>query len=713
MLVPGYEILSKLRKGGMGVVYKARHLALDCVVALKMIRDDVLVGADALTRFRTEAQAIARLHHSNIVQIHDVGEVGGLPYFSLEFCTGGNLDEKLNGTPLLPKDAARQVEVLARAMHAAHQQNVIHRDLKPANVLLAADGTAKITDFGLAKKLDEVGVTHSGAIMGTPSYMAPEQAAGKPEEVGPLSDVYALGAILYECLTGRPPFKAATVMDTLVQVLADDPVPPRQLQSKTPRDLETICLKCLQKEPGKRYATAADLAEDLRRFQAGEPIRARPVGVVERGWRWCKRYPSRAGLAAAVMLAVAGATAGAVWYQQDRAGRALEHALKAVGTEHDVTGALEEAKAFIKQAAGFHDDPTKWEAALVEARSAVMRADGVLNTGVDDTGQLRRRVDAVLAEMEAAERDRRMIARLEDARFQAAAAGNENGFDKSGAIALYAAAFRLDDKEWDSLGAGEAAARINRRAIREELLAALADWSYSTPNKDDMKRLRRVLQATDPDPASFPNRWNAALEQRDWDTLEVLAINPEMKDQPAARLVLMARGLYGAGDPVGAVNFLKDASGRHPGDFWINFELAYAHTHSKPEAVDEEIRYFTAALTLRPKSAGAHYNLGNALHNKHQLDEAIAEFRKALQIQPDSVWAHNSLGVALSDKHQLDEAIAEYRKALRIQPDAAYAHTNLGNALHDKHQLDEAIAEHRKAIQIQPDLANAHTNLGN
>ena len=219
----------------MGVVYEARQAKLDRVVALKMLLSGGHAGDAALARFRTEAEAIARLQHPNIVQIHEVGEHGGLPYLALEYCGGGSLEKKLAGTPLLPSQAAALVEQLARAMQAAHDKGVIHRDLKPANVLLAADGTPKITDFGLAKKLDEAGQTASGTVMGTPSYMAPEQAGGQSKEVGPACDVYALGAILYECLTGRPPFRAATALETLMQVVSEEPVPPRQLQRTVAR----------------------------------------------------------------------------------------------------------------------------------------------------------------------------------------------------------------------------------------------------------------------------------------------------------------------------------------------------------------------------------------------------------------------------------------------------------------------------------------------
>jgi serine/threonine protein kinase len=306
--LPGYEILGELGRGGMGVVYQARQLKLDRVVALKMIIAGGHAGAAELARFRNEAEAIARLQHPNIVQIHDVGDYGGLPFFSLEYCPGGSLDRQLNGTPMSAARAAALVETLARAVQAAHQKGVIHRDLKPANVLLADDGSPKITDYGLARKLDQAGQTQPGTVLGTPGYMAPEQAGGKgQQELGPACDIYALGAILYECLTGRPPFKAATPLDTVLQVLSDEPVPPSQLQPTSPRDLETICLKCLQKEPAKRYGSAEDLADDLRRFRAGEPILARPVSRLERLWRWGRRNPGLAGLsavAAALLLAV-------------------------------------------------------------------------------------------------------------------------------------------------------------------------------------------------------------------------------------------------------------------------------------------------------------------------------------------------------------------------------------------------------------------------
>jgi signal transduction histidine kinase/tRNA A-37 threonylcarbamoyl transferase component Bud32 len=282
-----YELLEEIARGGMGVVYKARQLASNRVVAVKMIRH---AGTEERRRFLVEAEAVARLRHPGIVQVYEVGEHNGLPYFALEFCPGGSLDKKLAGTPLPPREAARLVETLARAVHAVHRQGVVHRDLKPANVLLTADGQAKITDFGLANRFDEADRSSSGAVVGTPSYMAPEQVTSQPHQTGPAADTYALGSILYECLTGRPPFKAATVMDTLAQVLNDEPVAPRRLQPKVPRDLETICLKCLRKDPRSRYASAVALAEDLERFLVGRPVDlgqslvGRPVQTAQAAW---------------------------------------------------------------------------------------------------------------------------------------------------------------------------------------------------------------------------------------------------------------------------------------------------------------------------------------------------------------------------------------------------------------------------------------------
>jgi WD40 repeat protein len=303
--VAGYEVLAELGRGGMGVVYKARQRRLDRVVALKMIRAGQGADGPGRKRFDGEARAVARLQHPNIVQIYEVGEADGQPFLALELVEGQSLAQRLDGSPWPARPAAALAEVLARAMHHAHARGVIHRDLKPSNVLLAGPPercVPKVTDFGLARTLDTAGETGTGAVLGTPSYMAPEQAEGH-KGVGPAADVYGLGAILYELLTGRPPFRADAPLQTLRQVVGAEPLRPRLLNPVVPRDLETVCLKCLHKGPKKRYASALDLAEDLRRFLAGEPVAARPAGALERGGRWARRRPALALLLAVLLLA--------------------------------------------------------------------------------------------------------------------------------------------------------------------------------------------------------------------------------------------------------------------------------------------------------------------------------------------------------------------------------------------------------------------------
>ncbi len=351
LTIPGYEILGVLGHGGMGVVYKAREVALDRLVALKVVTAGAHASPEQLDRFRGEARAEARLRHPHIVQVHAVGEHQGFPYLSLEYMDGGNLAQRIARQPQPPREAAQLIYMLARTMAFAHQHGIIHRDLKPANILLQqrettnqADRTRedtreknasqtrtltgsssyssessnswftcvpKIADFGLAKSLeDESGHTRTGSLMGTPGYMSPEQASGGSKHIGPGADVWALGVILYELLVGRPPFQGVTMMDTLEQVRTREPVPPTQLQPKVPSDLETICLKSLRKEPSQRYTSAEALTEDLRRFLAGEPILARPVGSLERLTRWCRRNPRLAVLSVAVLLLLLTVAAG-------------------------------------------------------------------------------------------------------------------------------------------------------------------------------------------------------------------------------------------------------------------------------------------------------------------------------------------------------------------------------------------------------------------
>jgi len=345
--VPGYEILNELGRGGMGVVYKARQISLNRLVALKMIRGERDTDPIHLDRFRAEAEAIARLQHPNIVTIHEIDTHEGRPYIAFELVEGGSLDDKLGGRPQPPRQAAELIEALAGAIHYAHERGIIHRDLKPGNVLfqvahasvaahaddiggIPRGAMPKITDFGLARRMDSgPSRTRTGTILGTPCYMAPEQAAGKTGQRGRGVDIYALGAILYELLTGRPPLQGLTSIETIHLVRYTEPMWPRRLQPSVPRDLETICMKCLLKDPAKRYATAKELAVDLRRFLMGEPIAARSTPLWERGVKWVRRKPALATLLIGGVLAAAFLVATEIWFRAQ-----LQSALQEARDEH-------------------------------------------------------------------------------------------------------------------------------------------------------------------------------------------------------------------------------------------------------------------------------------------------------------------------------------------------------------------------------------------
>jgi serine/threonine-protein kinase len=333
-VIGGYELLDEIASGGMGVVYRARHQALGRVVALKMIRADGATAAEDVARFRLEAEAAALLDHPNIVPIYDVGEHEGQPYFTMKLIEGGSLAQS---PPVATGELVRVLIKVARAVHYAHERGILHRDLKPGNILLDRKGEPHVTDFGLATRLPSApggagtpspgrSLTQKGIAVGTPGYMAPEQANGPKNAVTVAADVYSLGAVLYELLTGRPPFQGETPLETLVQVLERPPLRPRALVPSVPRDLETIGLKCLEKDPSRRYASAGALADDLERYLDGQPLQARPASPPERLWRWCRRSPVVATLAAALILALLlgiGAVT-ALWRRAETHWRAAE-----------------------------------------------------------------------------------------------------------------------------------------------------------------------------------------------------------------------------------------------------------------------------------------------------------------------------------------------------------------------------------------------------
>ncbi|MSU63207.1 MAG: hypothetical protein EXS31_12565 [Pedosphaera sp.] len=350
-----YELIDEIARGGMGIVYKARQPSLDRIVAVKMILFGSMASAEQIRRFRIEASAAGSLQHPNIVAVHEVGLHENQHFMVMDYVDGPNLSRLVQDSPLPARKAATYLKAIAEAVQYAHDHGILHRDLKPSNVLLGSDDRPRVTDFGLAKRFDtESSLTLSGHVLGSPNYMPPEQAGGGRQKVGRTSDVYSLGAILYHLLTARPPFRAETIGETLQQVQQTDPLSPRLLNASIPRDLETICLKCLEKEPTKRYATATELADELGRFLKDEPILARPVTRVERAWRWCRRKPALAAsfflILILLLVVIIGAPIAVLRTNRARAEaeRNLYAADMKLASEAVRNGALDHALALLK-----------------------------------------------------------------------------------------------------------------------------------------------------------------------------------------------------------------------------------------------------------------------------------------------------------------------------------------------------------------------------
>jgi serine/threonine protein kinase/Tfp pilus assembly protein PilF len=734
--VPGYEVQGELGRGGMGVVYRAWHLRLGRAVALKMLLAGPCARPVELERFRREAQAVAALRHPNIVQVYDVGDVDGRPYFTMELVEGGSLAEQIHGVPQPARQAAALVATLADAIHAAHRGGIIHRDLKPANVLLqeekqnlpqrrkdakeerkeeeeggegpplppslgvsplrlcafagdSASCTPKVTDFGLARRLEgEGGLTLSGVLVGTPSYMAPEQARGDKESIGPATDIYALGAILYELLTGRPPFRAESAAATLQQVVANEPVPPARLNPQAPRDLDTICLKCLHKEPRRRYASAAELADDLRRFGRGEPITARPVGPLERGARWVRRRPALAAALAAGVLLASTLVGAALWWHGQRT--ALEASARAYA-EAD----LSESKRL--------RDRGEFAASAAVLRRARDRLDEFVPP------ELRERLARAFANLE-------LVTRLDAIRLERAVVkpatdllgvlvppGTEAPRDGPGVRSEtpsgrhYEQAFRAAGIGAPGDDPAEVAARVRASPVRRALVDALDDWAACATDRKQEAWVLAVVRRADPDPwrdrVRDPSTWDNPEALRD-----LAARAPVAEQSPQLLAVLGARL---RAKKLDAVPFLTRVVSAYPADFWVHIEMGNARF---PQSPVEAAGYYRTALALRPQTVALRYALGGLYLGMRRWDDSIDEYKQAVRLEPENPLLHNRLGIALAWKGgRDDEAVAQFREAIRLDAKLGWSHYFLAITLERKGCLTEAADEFREAARLLPE----------
>jgi tetratricopeptide (TPR) repeat protein len=619
--IDGYTIQRVLGHGGMGVVYAADHLRLGRQVAIKMLLSGGHASPNEVTRLLREASTVARLRHPHVVQVYDVGEFQGRPYFTMELMEGGHLGRVLAGTPLPHREAAQLLVTLAGAVQAAHDAGIVHRDLKPANILFDLVGTPKITDFGIARIVGEASnLTQTGTPMGTPSYMAPEQALGKSHAIGPAVDIYSLGAILYEVLTGRPPFRAETALETERQVVSEEPVPPARLNPKVPRDLETICLKCLHKDAERRYPSAAALADDIGRFQRGEPVTARPAGAFERLARRVRRNRTGAALlVTAVALLVLAILAGArEWSHvvRDRAERA----------------SWGERQQYVRR--------LQAEGRITEARAILGRLS------VFGSPELREELRRARAELD-------VVEQLEAVRLARGRADRTVRYDPE-ADAAYALIFERADIGTLDQPPEQVAARIVSSELRASLVAALDDWAHCVSERPRLARLLAIARHADPDPwrdrARDPRIWE------DPEALAALARDVSPGEQPVELLLVVAGLLEAVGGD--AEQFLRRVQFAHPHDYWVNFALA-----EELGTGESAIGFYRAALAARPHAVAIWVNLGILLVAS-DLEAALAHWNRAIELDPESPVARLNIAIALFNRGRFAEAVEMADSAL-------------------------------------------------
>ncbi len=722
--VDGYEILAKLGHGGMGVVYKARQLRLSRFVALKMIRAGSLAKPEDLARFKIEAEAVAQQRHPNIIQIFDIGDVGGLPFVALELLEGGSLDTSLGGTPQPGETSARLSATLARAIHAAHQAGIVHRDLKPSNVMFATDGTPKITDFGLAKRLEEDGYTETGQVLGSPSYIPPEQAQGRAKEVGPTADVYALGAILYEMLTGRPPFKGKTSVETVIQVLNDDPVPPSQLQSRVPRDLETICLRCLAKEPRKRYPTALALADDLDRYLADQPIHARPTPLLERGLKWMRRRPAMSGMLAVACLIVAlSGFAG-------------------LRSAADLRAEIDRDEAsLIKLRNELIDGryPIAELSRLVARTESDHRLADVHARALEMFTVAKRRGDEKQGREADRERLREFLSRRDDALFQDTQlteldpTENVAVVRKStvAALRLFAADGQADNR-WtldrlpDSLTDQERESVI--RGCYEMLMVLAAAVAQPLPGESAPSQAREALQILDR-ALVLLRQPTHAYHLRKADCLERAGDLAEAKQereaagriQPAGAFDHFLTGLeqYKRGRMSQSKRHFAEALQAQPNHFWAQCLLAICDLNSRQENTEGARAYLTACLQNHPElpwlyllRGFASGQLGSRASSAEEAAAnfavAFADYHEALSRDSGGRYRYALLvnrGLLHLQSQKPDEAVADLEEAIALDPGQLSAYVTLAQIHRQRHQLDLALVALGHAISLKPNLA--------
>jgi tetratricopeptide (TPR) repeat protein len=751
-----FTVLRLHARGGLGQVSLAQDERLHRQVALKEVRPERGNDPQLRQRFLAEAEITGQLQHPGVVPVYALEEgPGGRPYYAMRFVEGRTLSQAIQQyhgrpTPLVFRDLLQRFVALCRTLAFAHSKGVIHRDLKPANIMLGDYGETLVVDWGLAKRLGEPapgdgmpegdageahsgaeakgqtldywpaarssdGLTQSGQVLGTPAYMTPEVAEGRAAEVGPATDVYALGAILYEVLTGQAPYRGESARHVLDAVRRGPPPPPGRLKRGVPRALQAVCLKAMARAIPDRYGSAADLAREIEQWLADEPVAAYPEPLAARLGRWARRHKARVTAGAVALLVALLAGVGAwLWTAQRRA-----------ETEQAVGLALGKAEQLREQArrapaegpAQAAEALAVWKQALATAEQAEdIGAAGLV--GEETAGRAARLLAELRAGMNEAEdalaqsrKDARMLTELEDAHL-AYCVSKGDSLDLAAGAATYAkafAAYGLNVLGNEPAAVVQALRRVPAR-MREALAVALDDWALCAPTQAGRRRLRAVADAVDYHP------WRQRLRRaQDLEALNRLAVQARRQPLPPMSFDLLAIALLRAGARAEAAALLRQAQQRYPADFWINLNLGNTLKESNwqsKQGLEEAIGYFRAAVALRPDNASVHNNLGSALKKHGDLAGAIAEFKKAITLDPKHAVAHNNLGNAWMAKGDVAGAIAEYKNAIGLGPKWAVAHSNLGVALKAQGDMAGAGAEFKRAVALNPKNAPSHYNLG-
>jgi serine/threonine protein kinase/Flp pilus assembly protein TadD len=724
-----YKLLEQIGEGGMGAVWMAQQTEpVKRLVAIKLIK----AGMDSkqvIARFEAERQALALMDHANIARVLDAGTTdAGRPYFVMDLVKGVPITRYCDEHHLTPKQRLELFVPVCQAVQHAHQKGIIHRDLKPSNVLVALyDGkpVPKVIDFGVAKAAgqpltEKTLVTGFGNIVGTLEYMSPEQAEINQLDIDTRSDIYSLGVLLYELLTGSPPLtkkdlekagmlemlrvireqepsKPSTKLSTaesLPTLAANRGTEPAKLTKLVRGELDWIVMKALEKDRNRRYETANGFAMDVQRYLADEPVLACPPSAWYRCGKFTRRHKMGLAVTGLALCLLASLVGGIGWAVRDRAARQAK-------VVNDLDLALERGELFQR------------DGKPADARAALDRAERLAVEAPADRARHERL--ASLKERLAAEaRDQAFLTRFEDIWLRVASQVNveQSWFTSEAAYPEIREALGRYGIAVGVMAPTDVAARVQGRPepVRGYLIAALGECLRRAPKEDAQTRrwLLAALAATDND--AWRMRARQAWVAGDWQTLEQLAKGADVRKQPPSLLLLLATNLPGPMGPT-RLELLRRIQRSYPADLWANHDLAYELWKSGRPA--EAIRYYTAALALRPDNPGIYVNRGSALRDAGEVNAAIVDFQQAVALAPRYAVAHNNLGNALRAKGQVDDAIAAYRVAIRLKKDLPEAHSGLGNALRDQGQLDEAIAAYREAVRLKKDYAEAHNNLGN